>query len=922
MRPVKLTISAFGPYAGETALDMDRLGSRGLYLITGDTGAGKTTLFDAITYALYGQASGNVREAGMLRSKYARPETPTFVELEFAYGEKRYTIRRNPEYMRPARRGNGFTKEKADARLILSDGKIITKTAEVNDAVKSILGVDYSQFTQIAMLAQGDFLKLLLASTEERKVIFRQIFKTQNFEQLQSRLKDRYLSLEKQRQQLDQSMDQYIKGIVYPKDWEQGMPEQPEEALRTLEALMETDRSLCRKGEREQAALESELEEINLTAGRLQARIKAREALESSKKRMEEIRKKQLEKQNALDRERNRLTEKDKLQNLLDEIKAELPKYKELEDAKREESAAAEKLSGRKQTRERLRQIAERTGRTLEEWKKQLLDLKDADVKQEKTAGSIREASEIKENLKRLSRQTELLQQIEQELSGAEAEYRKAAEEEERLQQVYSGKNRAFLDQQAGILAKELSDGQPCPVCGSVKHPAPAVLTEEAPSEAQVDLARREWETAAKNRQTASARAGELRGRAGSKSAEVREQASRLLGDQGGETIPDLLSRKKQENEELLRKLKEEAARAAEAVKKKKELENSIPIQEKKLKETEDRIHQLEKEEAALKESLEAGRKKAELLSRTLSWGTRQEAEKQADSLKNQIKEMERRKEKAERELAQCKEETAELEGSVKALEKQVRAETGPKAPEAGTEPRQKMRECVKRQQEITEKKAALSEELKKLVSRMDRNEEIKRQLEKKRQETERLYQEYGQIKALSDTANGTLSGKEKIMLETYVQTAYLDRILARANTRFMVMSGGQYELKRLTEAENRRSQSGLSLSVIDHYNGTQRSVKTLSGGESFKASLSLALGLSDEIQSAAGGVRLDTMFVDEGFGSLDEESLQQAVRALTQLTEGNRLVGIISHVAELKEKIDRQILVKKEKFGGSRIEF
>ena len=205
--------------------------------------------------------------------------------------------------------------------------------------------------------------------------------------------------------------------------------------------------------------------------------------------------------------------------------------------------------------------------------------------------------------------------------------------------------------------------------------------------------------------------------------------------------------------------------------------------------------------------------------------------------------------------------------------------------------------------------------------TRISSNETALCNIQTRSEEVVQLEQRMTWMRALSNTANGNLTGKEKVMLETYVQMTYFDRILTRANTRFMVMSGGQYELKRRMEAENNRSQSGLELNVIDHYNGTERSVKTLSGGESFQASLSLALGLSDEIQSSAGGIRLDTMFVDEGFGSLEEESLQQAIRALADLSDGNRLVGIISHVSDMKDKIDKQIIVRKERSGGRRVE-
>ena len=225
------------------------------------------------------------------------------------------------------------------------------------------------------------------------------------------------------------------------------------------------------------------------------------------------------------------------------------------------------------------------------------------------------------------------------------------------------------------------------------------------------------------------------------------------------------------------------------------------------------------------------------------------------------------------------------------------------------------------RRNEIVQKRSTLESELRDLHHRTETNREVLRQIEKQSAAIADVEKRWMMVGPLADTANGNLSGREKIMLETYVQMAYFDRIIERANTRFMVMSGGQYELKRRREADNNRSQSGLSLDVVDHYNGTERSVKTLSGGESFKASLSLALGLSDEIQASAGGIQLDTMFVDEGFGSLDEESLQQAMRALNGLAEGNRLVGIISHVPELREKIDRQIIVRKDRSGGSRVE-
>ncbi|NLA88209.1 MAG: SMC family ATPase [Clostridiales bacterium] len=218
MRPITLTMSAFGPYAEKTVLELYKLGTQGIYLITGDTGAGKTTIFDAITFALYGEASGENREASMLRSKYATPETPTFVELVFEYAGKRYTIKRNPEYERPVKRGEGTTTQKADAELTMPDGQVITKAKDVTNTVKEIIGIDRSQFTQIAMIAQGDFLKLLLAPTEERKKIFRQIFRTELYQVLQDKLKEESAALSRQREALCSRIRQYIDDIVCKDD--------------------------------------------------------------------------------------------------------------------------------------------------------------------------------------------------------------------------------------------------------------------------------------------------------------------------------------------------------------------------------------------------------------------------------------------------------------------------------------------------------------------------------------------------------------------------------------------------------------------------------------------------------------------------------------------------------------------------------
>lgn len=920
MRPVTLTISAFGPYADETVINMDRLGKRGIYLITGDTGSGKTTIFDAITYALYGQASGNVREAGMLRSKYAGPDQETFVELTFEYAGKYYTVRRNPEYLRPAKRGAGMTTQKADAWLRYPDGKTLTKTREVTAAVEEILGIDCSQFTRIAMIAQGEFLRLLLAKTEERKEIFRRIFKTERYEVLQNRLKSAYSQLEKQRRETEQSIRQYLGDILYREEYQDDTERPEEEMLSLLQAMTERDRLDYERLEAEADRAGQELAAVSRVIGKAEAREKAKKELEKAEEGLEKERKERINAQAALEKARQRLPEKEELQQRAAQERAKLSGYDELEQIK------GQLENGRKAQRkqERLLQKTEEAVKTagleIEKQKEELEGLKDIPLQMEQVRQQIQKCREHQQELQRLRQQIDSWEETSRELSKTLDEYKQASQKAQELQAAYNEKNRAFLNQQAGILAGELSEGMPCPVCGSVCHPSPAVLAAGAPTKAQVSKAKTAWEKAGELQSEASAKAGELRGREESQRRELLAAAEAFTGltaekpeaeEEELSHVKATLSARFRQEEERLAELSQKQEELSQKSKRQKKLEQSLPQEEHELELCKKRLSDTEKELVSLAEGIKNSSREAQKYEALLTFGSKKEAEAEIERLEAEKARIEKSCREAELALSKCKEQEAALEGSIRALKEQT---------EAGEQV--ELQKELDRQSALKEKSGSLSAELRKIASRMDHNESALKKLTLQLERLEAVRQEWAQVKALSDTANGNLAGKEKIMLETYVQMTYFDRILARANTRFMIMSGGQYELKRSSQAGNYRSQSGLELDVIDHYNGTERSVKTLSGGEAFKASLSLALGLSDEIQSSAGGIQLDTMFVDEGFGSLDEESLQQAVAALARLTEGNRLVGIISHVAELKEKIDCKIIVKKEKFGGSRIEF
>ena len=371
------------------------------------------------------------------------------------------------------------------------------------------------------------------------------------------------------------------------------------------------------------------------------------------------------------------------------------------------------------------------------------------------------------------------------------------------------------------------------------------------------------------------------------------------------------LSAEEESLREQLRALGEQLRETEEKIDRHTQLEALIPADEETLKQTEDARGSEERKLAAAQSGFMQLERQITELSGSLAYGSAEEAAGRQKELETLLETLQKEILAAEEKLRSCREAVNLLRGQLSQLKEQLERYKELPAKEL----------LLEEKQSLETKKRSTEEARQDGRTRLDTNHGILYQAQREEETLGALEKKLTWVKALSDTANGTVSGKKRIMLETYVQTSFFDRMIARANTRFFIMSGGQYELKRREVADNLRSQSGLELSVIDHYNSTERSVKTLSGGESFKASLSLALGLSDEIQSSAGGIQLDTMFVDEGFGSLDEESLEQAMKALSGLTESNRLVGIISHVSELKERIDRQIVVKKDRSGGSHAE-
>ena len=1182
MRPIKLTLSAFGPYAGRTVLELDRLGESGLYLITGDTGAGKTTIFDAITYALYGEASGDSRDPGMLRSKYASPDTPTEVELVFSSGGKVYTVRRNPEYQRPKTRGEGFTLRRAEAELICPDGRVVTKTKDVTDAVRNILGIDRRQFLQIAMIAQGDFLKLLLAPTEERKAIFRQLFKTEPYRRLQDELRTETAALSRRCAEIGASVRQYTDEIdcaaespLYEELTEAKAGRMPagetlgliarvigqderlsdemsreidtlEERLRDIHArLRENEKNeRLREGlaaklaeleekkgglERSSAALKAErdkrpcaaeyaaelallesrsveyekLAELNgdihklsaqldsdtgelrrtdsAIAERRESAVRLRTEGQELASAGEDVQRLSAERDRA-EAEREMLSEylacrerldgaenalnaareayealrpkEDELEELRTEaakLEAELPSYAELEDITAGADTSKERLRAAEAALELKKREYESAGTRLAACRDELDALKNA-------AADVERLTREKETAER---RLSALQKLEEDaaerdglavlLEKKQAGFLLAGKTADELRRDYVNLNKAFLAAQAGVLASALHDNEPCPVCGSLSHPHPAAIPAEAPGEDELNALRDESAAAQEELRRISAECAAVRTRKDAKEsalnaaladiAAVREDVPRLTAETEraihalSERISAANARdeRRQELAAGLPALEERAAalaaeqgelertRAAESASlaalderraalcgrlrcangdearrelralndgrdrlaktlaaaqeafdscrdghtaaasactqaerrlraglvtdadaaafkpaalelHKKTLEKISALArdiaaaeeravrkagtEKLLRETEEELSTLSRTREALSGAVQFNssrlaemRRRVQELASSLPFPDGESARARTKELASLTESMKADLERAEREHGQLERAVSALSGETDGLIAQLAD-----APELDV-----AAETAERERTET-LRAELRQQKQTVDSRIHSNRAATESISERLSELERLERRLGWMKSLSDTANGTINGKEKVALETYVQMPFFDRIIARANIRFMVMSGGQYALKRRAAAGDFSSQSGLELDVVDHYNGSERSVKTLSGGESFKASLSLALGLADEIQSSAGGVRLETMFVDEGFGSLDEESLDQAIRALGGLTEGNRLVGIISHVGELKERIDKQIVVTKERTGGSKV--
>ena len=776
---------------------------------------------------------------------------------------------------------------------------------EVNSAIREIIGLTRGQFVQISMISQGEFRKLLQAGTEERQKIFRDIFHTGPYLTLQQRLKERATELRRQREQASLSIRQYVEGIrcddysVHAMDVQKARQGQlpTAEVLELFAAVLTEDRRSQEDYTEQLSVLEKRSEQVTAKLSQAEACRSAKQTL-AQKQQSEAITLQQLaQAEKTLAAAQESLPEQAELEKKITEIELLLPSYAKL-DA---QTAELSQITGQLTQAERTQKTAEAAKTTLtagiEALKAERKSLEGADARE---ATLTARRSQLEERITKLNGLISDLAQLDRKqatLKEKQAAYLEADAESTKKKQFYDAVNKAFLDEQAGILAAALQPGQPCPVCGSTAHEKLAVISQNAPTEETVKKAKKDYDTAQQATVTASAEANKQSGIV----ATARENLLKTLGELLEGTAPE----KEQLAQEIagldlqLREVRKKQAR-------KQELDSSIPAREQELAEMEAAFAAAKETAVSLSVSVEALHKQLAQLRETLSFADANAAKAEKKKLEVRLQEWKTALANAQTHLSECKERLAGIRSAITQLQDQTQQGSDADL------------EALKQEKlTLSGSKAAVMQKQKTLHARITANEAALDSITQKGQQLAQLDATYGWVNNLSETANGNLGGKDKVMLETYIQTYFFDRILERANLRLRKMSGGQYDLKRRTVI-NKQSQTGLELDIIDHINTTERSVNTLSGGEAFLASLALALGLSDEVQMSSG-IRLDTLFVDEGFGSLDSDSLSKAYSALAGLTEGNRLVGIISHVTELKERIDKQILVTKTLSGGSK---
>lgn len=1042
MKALKVVMSAFGPYAGKVELPLHQLGNNGLFLITGDTGAGKTTIFDAIAFALFDGASGSVRTVDTLRSDFASLDTQTYVELEFLHKGKKYKLTRNPKYERPKKNGTGVTNQNADATLVLPTGEVVTGNSKVTDKIVELLGIDFKQFKQIAMIAQGEFLKLLLAESNERAGIFRKVFNTDIYKTIQDALKRREKDLNAHYEESIRSILQYRDGILFDEDHRDYLQlselmskrsiHGTEQIIELLKALIVEDKLTYDQDKQQSGELAnlimakaSELKEaeyVNKSFSGLETARKLLGELLQKAEQMEQNEASAVAAEKALHgvkplediylREKRGFIElTNSMQTLRATIALQTPRVEELHIALikeqqkepiREKLASdsfrltdalpqydkVEKLQQEKDKQEKALQTFEKSLASLKLQKETLTErkdklsqerdeLNDVETRLAECKNTLLNLGALETQLNSIATGITATQTMQLEYEALQSAYLTAEKLYNAANDDYLNKENAFFREQAGILAEGLEDGLPCPVCGATEHPQKAKPTADAPSEADIQRLKGQRDRKQQIMHKASEAASSKKIQIETSEVHLFQTAKNVFAHNFLDNLVDLeLLVLSELAKTKVNKQEQTAARLIKEAQctRKRECLEQLRQAEDSLQQTDNVYTQQSEQKGNLVATLSAMNSEIATLQAVLDYPSIEKAKQMIvdttdkldyskrvlqktekayldykralDSNNTLISDQELRMETvivavttalveytskyqeygfrdenayqaallSEQMLAELKKTIADYRDAYKSTKTEIvrlSAETNDKQPKDTAK-------ILEQQSALQLKKGPLDQKIHKVVARLQTNETIAKTITKAETERLQLEKDYLLVSNLSKTANGELAGKQKLAFEQFVQASYFNQIISEANKRLTAMSNRRYELLRKENASDYRSQSGLELDVLDNYTGKIRTVKSLSGGESFKASLSLALGLSDVIQSYAGGVEIDTMFIDEGFGALDAESLEQAIMTLNSLTSGNRLVGIISHVSELKDRIDKKVVIKKGIVGST----
>ncbi len=910
MRPLKLEICGFGPYANRVEIDFEKLGENGLYLISGDTGAGKTTIFDAIKYALFGESSGGTREAYMLRSTYADIDTPTYVKLTFRYRGEIYTVERNPDYERKAKRGEGTAKEDANALLTKPDNSIVSKSKEVTIAIEELLGINKDQFSQIVMLAQGDFMKLLMANTSDRQVIFRKIFRTQLYEKLEEQIVKDNAKVQEEYRKISGSMEGDISNIMWPD--EDIIPDYALDAQHisaTLKELLDKDGVLKQELIKDLSKTEKAIEGKNDLIKKANDYINTLNQIEEYKAQLPKIEADLLNFKNKLD-EAGKASEQ--IENLLVEINKidmKLSDYDRLEEKDKLLHSLNTIISNQEKQLNELNDSYEKNNNKYKEDCSSLEGMLEDSTFIEKYKGQLNILQAKEKSFLLILDNIKTYYNEKSQYEHSEKIYREAMELLQKARADYDCRYKLFLNSQAGLLASELEEGQACPVCGSTTHIKLATLPEDAPTQQEINQIKTYVEKCEGKANDYSKQVGANKGRVERLEENIFNMAKEYKSDCTIKELEEYISNSYQELNSQISDLKISIKKLDTKLAQRKTLEESLINLEKIIDDISAKIKDLNIQMATNKETINQTQIQYKEIKDNLLYANKSEAMAKKNQYQSQITAIKESYENAKKTYENAQKNKVELNTRIEQLQESLKDKENIDLAKVENE-----------KQELDTIKSNILEAQNKVYSRITHNEKMKQSIEDKLKELETIEKASNILSGLASTVSGSVKGKDRVRLEAYIQAIYFERILKRANVRFLKMTNGHYELIRSEVASDKRVKTGLDLDVIDHHNNSIRSVKTLSGGESFKASLALALGVSEEIQSMSGGIQIDTMFVDEGFGMLDPESLDAAYRALSDLSDGNRLVGIISHVAELKNKIDKQIIVTKAVTGESNI--